>query len=71
MAGWRPCLSATCRITASKEGDDRVEAKIDALLLQMGPNGEEIIRKIDDAYEGRHTDPFYKNPVITKSNLEK
>ena len=45
----------------SKEGDDRVEAKIDALLLRYGREGEEIIRKIDEDYEGRHTDPYYKN----------
>ena len=44
----------------SKEGDDRVEAKIDALLLKMTPDGEKIIRDIDNSYEGRHTDPYYQ-----------
>lgn len=46
----------------SKEGDDRIEAKVDAILLKVDPNAANIIRKIDDDYEGRHTDPFYKEP---------
>jgi hypothetical protein len=42
----------------SKEGDDRMEAKLDAILRQVDPAGaERKIRKIDDAYCGRHTDP--------------
>ncbi len=45
----------------SKEGDDRVEAKLDALLIKLAPDGEKIIRKIDEDYEGRHTDPYYKD----------
>lgn len=45
----------------SKEGDDRVEAKVDALLLRIAPDGKQIIEKIDGLYEGRHTDPYYKN----------
>lgn len=41
----------------SKEGDDRMEAKIDAILLAVDPkNGDATIRKVDAAYEGRHTD---------------
>jgi hypothetical protein len=41
----------------SKEGDDRMEAKIDALLLAVDPGkGERTIRDIDEQYEGRHTD---------------
>lgn len=45
----------------SKEGDDRVEAKIDAILEKIDPeNGPAMIVKIDDQYEGRHTDPFYQ-----------
>ncbi len=44
----------------SKEGDDRVEAKIDAILLKVAPNARQIIERIDNAYEGRHTDPYYK-----------
>lgn len=45
----------------SKEGDDRVEAKLDALLIKLAPDGEKIIQKIDEDYEGRHTDPYYKD----------
>lgn len=45
----------------SKEGDDRMEAKIDAILLAIDPaKAKETLLKIDDQYEGRHTDPFYK-----------
>ena len=41
----------------SKEGDDRMEAKLDAILLAVEPKkGDKIIDDIDDAYEGRHTD---------------
>jgi hypothetical protein len=41
----------------SKEGDDRMEAKIDAILLAIQPKkGKEVLAAIDNAYEGRHTD---------------
>jgi hypothetical protein len=41
----------------SKEGDDRMEAKIDAILLAVEPKkGDELLKRIDDEYEGRHTD---------------
>jgi hypothetical protein len=41
----------------SKEGDDRMEAKLDAVLLAVAPDSaEKTIKKIDDSYEGRHTD---------------
>ena len=41
----------------SKEGDDRMEAKLDAILLAVEPKkGDKIIDDIDQAYEGRHTD---------------
>jgi hypothetical protein len=41
----------------SKEGSDRLEAKVDALLRRVDPEGGEAkIREIDDAYSGRHTD---------------
>jgi hypothetical protein len=44
----------------SKEGDDRMEAKIDAILLAVEPRkGEHIIEEIDDDYAGRHTDTRY------------
>lgn len=41
----------------SKEGDDRMEAKIDAILAAVDPkNADEIIDGIDREYAGRHTD---------------
>jgi hypothetical protein len=41
----------------SKEGDDRMEAKIDAILLAVEPKkGDGLIDAIDREYEGRHTD---------------
>ena len=41
----------------SKEGDDRMEAKIDAILLAVDPEkGNRLLDEIDDEYEGRHTD---------------
>jgi hypothetical protein len=41
----------------SKEGDDRIEAKIDAILLAVDKkHGERVIKDIDRIYEGRHTD---------------
>lgn len=38
---------------ASKENDDRTEAKIDALLHMHGDKGREIIRKLDEHFQ-RH-----------------
>jgi hypothetical protein len=41
----------------SKEGDDRMEAKIDAILLAVEPRkGDRLLDEIDNEYEGRHTD---------------
>jgi hypothetical protein len=41
----------------SKEGSDRVEAKIDELLRRVDPeHAERLIAEIDDDYSGRHTD---------------
>ncbi|GGB01620.1 hypothetical protein GCM10011491_32190 [Brucella endophytica] len=41
----------------SKEGNDRLEAKVDEMLRQLDPKrGEAIIREIDNRYSGRHTD---------------
>jgi hypothetical protein len=40
----------------SKEGDDRIEAKVDAILLAVDKNAEATIKEIDESYEGRHTD---------------
>jgi hypothetical protein len=44
----------------SKEGDDRMEAKLDAILMAVAPkDGGQTIKTIDDSYEGRHTDTEY------------
>ena len=41
----------------SKEGSDRVEAKIDVILKKLDPHdGENTIRELDEQYSGRHTD---------------
>src|SRR5690606_6654817 len=41
----------------SKEGDDRVEAKLDEILRLVSPEeGQRIIENIDKAYAGRETD---------------
>lgn len=41
----------------SKEGDDRMEAKLDAILLAVDPEkAERILNEIDEEYAGRHTD---------------
>jgi hypothetical protein len=42
----------------SKEGTDRIEAKIDAILAAVNPEkADQIVDEIDRAYAGRHTDP--------------
>jgi hypothetical protein len=42
----------------SKEGSDRMEAKLDEILRAVDPEGgERKIDEIDDLYLGRHTDP--------------
>ncbi len=42
----------------SKEGDDQVEAKLDAILAAVDPqNADKLIDEIDREYCGRHTDP--------------
>jgi hypothetical protein len=44
----------------SKEGDDRMEAKLDAIIRRIEPEkAEEIIEEIDRVYAGRHTDPAW------------
>ncbi|MBP2560409.1 hypothetical protein J2857_003178 [Neorhizobium galegae] len=41
----------------SKEGSDRLEAKIDMILRRVDPvDGEGVIRGLDERYSGRHTD---------------
>jgi hypothetical protein len=42
----------------SKEGDDRIEAKIDAILAAVDPkSADALLDQIDREYAGRHTDP--------------
>jgi hypothetical protein len=49
----------------SKEGDDRMEAKIDAILLKLeGEKGDQLISEIDQEYEGRHTDMRYMRLLV-------
>lgn len=43
----------------SKEGDDRMEAKLDAILRRVDPDGDRLIEEIDTDYAGRHTDHRY------------
>jgi hypothetical protein len=39
----------------SKEEDDRLENKLDAILRQVDPKGaEDLIRQLDRRYPGRH-----------------
>jgi hypothetical protein len=41
----------------SKEGNDRLEAKVDELLRRIDPvEGESVIAELDEAYAGRQTD---------------
>lgn len=45
----------------SKEGEDRMEAKLDAILEKLDPaKGREILGDIDDRYGGRETDPIFR-----------
>jgi hypothetical protein len=51
----------------SKEGDDRMEAKIDAILLAVEPKkGERMLEEIDRDYEGRHTDTRHVEQLVNK-----
>ena len=34
----------------SREGDERKEAKLDAILRQLGPNGERTVAELDRKY---------------------
>jgi hypothetical protein len=53
----------------SKEGDDRMEAKIDAILLAVEPKkGDRLLKDIDDAYEGRHTDRRFVEELEKKES---
>ncbi|MFU0504402.1 DUF6766 family protein [Pseudaminobacter sp. NGMCC 1.201702] len=41
----------------SREGSDRLEAKVDELLKQLNPErADQLIDEIDERYSGRHTD---------------
>ena len=50
---------------SSKENDDRVEAKIDALLIMQGNKGFEIMEKLDEHYlrEAGHAEPTGHNEL--------
>jgi hypothetical protein len=37
----------------SREGDERKEAKLDALLRHLGPEGERIVTELDERYPRR------------------
>jgi hypothetical protein len=54
----------------SKEGTDRMEAKIDAILMLVDPkNGERELDEIDEAYQGRHTDvPHVAKHAVHRSD---
>jgi hypothetical protein len=53
----------------SKEGDDRMEAKIDAILLAVEPKkGDSMLEEIDRDYAGRHTDARYVRKLKNKNN---
>jgi hypothetical protein len=43
----------------SKEGDDRMEAKLDAVLRAVDKDADRLIDEIDTDYAGRHTDHRY------------
>jgi hypothetical protein len=34
----------------SREGDERKEAKLDAILRQLGPDGERMVAELDQKY---------------------
>src|SRR5688572_12754980 len=52
----------------SKEGDDRMEAKLDAILAAVDPkNADALIHQIDQAYEGRHTDSRWTETARNES----
>lgn len=51
----------------SKEGDDRMEAKLDAILLAIDQDrGKETIETIDASYEGRDTDTIRAERIAEK-----
>jgi hypothetical protein len=51
----------------SKEGDDRMEAKLDAILIAVDPTrGDKTIKNIDSSYEGRHTDTVFAEQLARR-----
>jgi hypothetical protein len=51
----------------SKEGEDRIEAKIDEILKRISPEeGEQIIDELDEAYAGRHTDHHHRQRMAER-----
>jgi hypothetical protein len=45
----------------SKEEDDRLEDKLDAILRRLDPQGADaLIRQLDDKYPGRYVGPHLK-----------
>jgi Domain of unknown function (DUF6766) len=53
----------------SKEGDDRMEAKIDAILMAVEPKkADRMLEEIDRDYAGRHTDARYVQKLKKKNN---
>jgi len=54
----------------SKEGDDRMEAKIDAILMAVEPKkGATMLGEIDAEYEGRHTDAHYVRTLKNETSV--
>lgn len=50
----------------SKEGSDRVEAKIDIILKKIDPDGgKAVIDDLDSRYGGRHTDDPHGHRTAT------
>ena len=46
----------------SKEGDDRMEAKLDEILRRIEPEqADRLIAQLDERYGGRHTDVPYSH----------
>jgi hypothetical protein len=55
----------------SKEGDDRMEAKIDAILMAVEPQkGDHLLEEIDKEYEGRETDTRFVRLLKSESGTQ-
>jgi hypothetical protein len=53
---------------SSHENDDRLEAKVDALLELQGKKGKEIVVKLDNHFARHPRDP---RPTVGKTELDK